>query len=512
LAHRRRSALAIAALLGMGVVIPACSGSGSSNGTVATPTIISSGAPLGPVHHVGTWIVDDEGRVVITHGLNLIWKTAPYYPPAFSDQDARFLASEGFSGARIGFLWTGVEPSPGKYDMAYVRRIAAINNMLGASRIRTLVDFHQDNYAAKYDGDGAPAWASLGANSQQAFQSLWDDSPVDGQGLNTEFERAWKTAVGALGNAPNILGLDLLNEPYPGDQSHCGLFSACPSFEQGLLAAFYTQLIGSLRKLNPKVLIFYEPIPQASGGPTSLPAPVSNDPNLGFTFHYYDRACGLAPEPASAAAGRRQDSRCTPAESAALASGMAYAQRAGTAVDLGEFGGSINSTDDANVVDLADQLFLNWTYWEYYTTLASLSPGLLIKQNKPGSEANARQSLLGALVVPYPEEVAGTPLSYSLDRNAWKMQFTYSTKGVDPGRLCQKAPTEIFVPARDYPHGYKVNVKGARVVSPRNWPWVQVIANPGVTQVTLAISRADNSTTLTTTTAHDPHDPVIRCD
>src|SRR5579875_2378420 len=56
---------------------------------------------LTPVHHVGIWIVDSEGRVVLTHGLNMIWKKPPYYPPYFSQQDGRFLASEGFTGARL---------------------------------------------------------------------------------------------------------------------------------------------------------------------------------------------------------------------------------------------------------------------------------------------------------------------------------------------------------------------------------------------------------------------------
>ena len=110
-----------------------------------------------------------------------------------------------------------------------------------------------------------------------------------------------------------------------------------------------------------------------------------------------------------------------------------YASRAGVAVDFGEFGDSTNVTDDANMVDLADQRFLNWTYWEYYTTPSSLAPGLLIDDKKPGSDANTRQQILNALVVPCPEAVTGTPESYSLDRSTWTMTFTYSTTPVYKG-------------------------------------------------------------------------------
>ncbi len=401
--------VALALALTIGVLLTACTQSDSA-------TVHPSTSEPTPVLHVSKWLIDSNGQVVITHGLDMIWKSAPYYPPTFSAQDAKFLVSEGFTGARIGFLWAGAEPSPGDYSSAYVQRIAHVNGVLGQYGIRTVVDFHQDNYSAKYGGDGAPLWASQGVTASDAFQNLWDDEPVGGLGLTRQFEGAWQRAATALAHASNLLGLDIFNEPYPGSSSDCGLFASCPQFETGQLPTFYRQLISTIRQVNGSALVFYEPIPTLTPSPTALPAPLSTDPSLGFSFHYYDRSCGTAPEPSNASAAAAQDARCTPTESMALDEGIAYAQRAGAAADLGEFGDSTNDTDNANMVDLADQRFLNWTYWEYYTTSSSLSPGLLIDDTNPGTESNARQSLLDALVVPYPEEVTGTPLSYSLDR------------------------------------------------------------------------------------------------
>src|SRR5205814_7119695 len=121
-------------------------------------------------------IVDDAGRVVVAHGVNIMRKTSPYYPSRFGEQDARFLADEGFTVARIGFIWEAVEPSPGVYDDAYIRRIADLDDLLARYGIRTLVDFHQDAWSRADGGDGAPAWATRGATFNDAFAAFWRDA------------------------------------------------------------------------------------------------------------------------------------------------------------------------------------------------------------------------------------------------------------------------------------------------------------------------------------------------
>ncbi len=62
----------------------------------------------------GRWLVDQYGRVVIVHGFNLVWKQAPYAPPAtpagFTAADAQWLKQYGFNGVRLGTLWAGITP------------------------------------------------------------------------------------------------------------------------------------------------------------------------------------------------------------------------------------------------------------------------------------------------------------------------------------------------------------------------------------------------------------------
>ena len=154
---------------------------------------------------------------MITHGFDILWKTAPYYPPAFSAKDAQFLVSQGFTGARIGFLWVGVEPEPGSYDTSYVKHIARLNALLGRYGIRTLVDFHQDDYSASYGGDGAPAWASIGSSAEDAFENLWNDQVVNGTGLIQHFAKVWQIAGNsAARRCPTWWGSTSSMSPTPG--------------------------------------------------------------------------------------------------------------------------------------------------------------------------------------------------------------------------------------------------------------------------------------------------------
>ena len=65
-----------------------------------------------------------------------------------------------------------------------------------------------------------------------------------------------------------------------------------------------------------------------------------------------------------------------------------------------------------------------------------------------------RPELLGALIRPWPERVAGTPASFAFDATTSTFTLTYAP---DPEVT---APTEISVPARAYPAGYQVSCGG----------------------------------------------------
>ena len=114
----------------------------------------------------GRWLVDPQGRVVIVHGLNLVWKHAPYVPPAtkagFLARDARWLARHGFNGARIGTLWAGLTPDEaGVEDPAYAAKWQRVMDLLADRRIWMMLDAHQDQWHETYGGEGVPDWAMI---------------------------------------------------------------------------------------------------------------------------------------------------------------------------------------------------------------------------------------------------------------------------------------------------------------------------------------------------------------
>ncbi len=120
----------------------------------------AAGAAL-PLGHSGRWITDAAGRVVVLHGVNQVYKIPPYEPgrDGFGADDAAFLADNGFDAVRVGVIWAGVEPQPGVYDDGYLVSVAGTVDTLAAHGIVSILDFHQDLYNERFQGEGAPAWA-----------------------------------------------------------------------------------------------------------------------------------------------------------------------------------------------------------------------------------------------------------------------------------------------------------------------------------------------------------------
>jgi hypothetical protein len=61
--------------------------------------------------------------------------------------------------------------------------------------------------------------------------------------------------------------------------------------------------------------------------------------------------------------------------------------------------------------------------------------------------------------------VSGTPSSYSFDLTSHVLGFGYSTRGPSGKRFAAGSCTAVVVPPLQFPHGYVVEVRGARVTS-----------------------------------------------
>jgi len=454
---------------------------------------MADGPVTSPVTRVGKWVIDDQGRVVIVHGIGIVVKDAPFYPSLFGTSDARLFANEGLTAAREGFIWAGMEPQPGKYDDAYIQHNIALNSLLARYGIRALIDFHQDAWRDANGGDGAPGWASPSTYFGDNFEHFWNNDPApDGVGVQTHFINLWRHVIQKLDTSSasrNIWGLDPFNEPQPGSgYPDCGPYVVpCPAFEQGPLGDFYKRLIPAVRSTGDRHIIWPEDMAQNGPG---IYLPGFSDSQTAYNFHYY------CPITQTASSSGPLDAACAPYDQKVFSYQLGHAYALNVPAMVSEFSSSDANDENQAMVDRMGGDFLSWTIWAYYTKDPAGTPteGVLINDSKPGSEANAKQPKLDAIVVPYPQAIAGTPGSWAYDRSSATMTLTYRATPVPGARLRPRALTQIFVPRRHYPHGYRVSVAGARVVSPPTSPWVQLQARRGA-NVSVAIAPAMNSTT-----------------
>ena len=216
----------------------------------ASPALAAPSKQLG---HAGRWLTDSQGRVVVLHGTNMVYKLAPFYPEAtgFGADDARFLRSLDFDVVRVGVLWQALEPRPGVYNHRYLAHIASTVRMLARYGIVSILDFHQDQYNQVFAGEGFPRWSvqddglpnthtafptgyEVNPAVQRAFENFWADKPGPGAvGLGERYAAAWKLVAKKFRGDPSVLGYEIMNEPFPGsDYVSCASDAGHPGLTQ----------------------------------------------------------------------------------------------------------------------------------------------------------------------------------------------------------------------------------------------------------------------------------------
>jgi len=453
--------------------------------------------PALPLGHSGRWLTDASGRVVILHGLNMIYKRRPYAPDAvgFDDDDAAFLAREGFDTVRLGVIYAGVEPRPGAYDDAYLDRIERTVATLGRHGIVSLLDFHQDLYAERFQGEGWPDWAiddddlpaapRLGVPGNyggmpalgHAFDHFWADdaAPGDSVGLQERYVAAWAHVADRFKDNRFVLGYDLMNEPWPGTRwPRCQGRHGCPGFDAEL-SAFVARALAAIRRRDPDTLVFYEPhVLFNDGVPTHLRD--TGDANAALSFHDY---CG------SGAVCLKRDDRV-------FANAERHARASGDALLLTEFGATDDQDTLRAMADRGDRFMVGWQEWHYCpcadpTTIGhGARQAIVLDPRKPPDGANVRATKVAVLARPHARAIAGTPTAMRFASRTRRYTLRYRTRRADGlGRFGPTAQTEIALPRRQYRHGYRVRIRGGRVRSRRNAPVLRVSALRGSVAVTV---------------------------
>src|SRR5919108_1143689 len=447
--------------------------------------------PVTPLDHAGRWITDADGRVVILHGWNMVYKVGSYRPEdaGFGDDDARFLAENGFNTVRLGVIYKGVEHTAGTYDDDYLDSIARTESTLAAHGIFSLLDFHQDMYNERFQGEGFPDWAVVGDAAtlpaepkvgfpgnylempalNRAYDHFWlNDLAADGRTLQDAYAAAWRHVAARFADNPRVLGYNLFNEPWPGTQyPSCTSNVGCPVFDQQFLEPFSERVIAAIRQADPDTLAWYAPLLTFDFGADTSHGD-TGDAHAGFAFNMY---CLASLGPAAAGLGPATGPGCDEGYGLALNNAEQQSNETGDALLMTEFAATDDLSIVKRVIELADERMISWQQWHYCacddpTTSGPGIQALVGDAAQPPAGTNVNDQKLLVSSRPYPQAVAGTPENYGFDDATKEFHLDYSTARADgSGNFPAGSQTEIFVPSLHYPKGYAVEVEGAQVTS-----------------------------------------------
>jgi endoglycosylceramidase len=323
---------------------------------------------------------------------------------------------------------------------------------------------------------------------QRAWDNFYADARAsDGIGLQEHYAAGLARIAAQFAGSPGLLGLEILNEPWPGSSAaSCITPAGCPpgGFDQTSLTDFYRRMVPAIRAADPHHLIAYEPnLLFDYGDATGLGSIADN--NVMLAFHNYCLAYNVSPG--------SESSSCATEEQRTMANAEAYQQQTGVGLLMDEWGNTVDTSTIDRVAAEADQHMVGWADWALEDCCNSAA-AVVKDGSKPPTADNVNTPVLNALVRAYPRAIAGTPTSFSYDPASATFRLDYQAKLVD-GRPASGLQTEIFVPRRHYPAGYRAQVSGASVVSTPTAGILRLCNRPGAGNVSVTVTVATGSST-----------------
>ncbi|KAJ3013606.1 UNVERIFIED_CONTAM: hypothetical protein HDU68_000623 [Siphonaria sp. JEL0065] len=387
----------------------------------------------------------------IHRGTNVVFKTFPYVPDtrpdanpnlSFNQNDARILAQNGVTVIRLGVLWSGVEPEQGVYNHTYLEELAKIVRYCGNEGIYVLLDFHQDLLNERFCGEGVPFYVVNATTSNdfpsplgqkyvtndkglpsaqdcdkfpwgvyhissavsKAYQNLYDNT----NGILDSLLDFWEIVARHFVNFDNILGHDLINEPWLGDiykDTHLldkpqGVFT-----NQHILEPFYDKIAERIRSVNPDAIIFFEPttLVQKEVGFTSVPGGETQ-------FGLKDTL------------GFRLDS------AKELSCGYFLSE-----YEMGWGTGGDNVPNILETIQVADHFLLSTTGWDYKDYTISNGPPVFTGANNgliDPDNHQVRPRMAKVWSRPYAHTIAGIPTLMQYNDETGEFQLQYEGSGM----------------------------------------------------------------------------------
>lgn len=429
----------------------------------------------------GTRFTNESGREIILHGVNVLCREAAlgHFYPDFENAFP-FFERMGFNLLRFGIFWHGVEPRPGVYDEAYLRRVKEIVDFAGSRGIYMILDMHQDLFAQKYI-DGAPDWACLDEGLPhpehctiwynayleseaiiRAADNFWANrSAEDGVGLLDHYSAMWEKIAETFADCSNVIGFEPMNEPFMGSlareafgyatgkmmernpafdltkpeavsEEEQAAFMGIVSerfleFDRTTLMDFYRRMQKAIRKYSDKPIVTGGNIYCSTNIPTGMER--LSDGNQIYAPHGYD----------SVVDSTRYESFSRKNVELLYEEKRRGQERLGLPTIVGEWGAfpSAEFTNDLirHMNGILEKNLWGSAYCEY----------------RPGMEDDANFS---SLCRTYPAETAGRLEAYRYDEDIQRFEMTFEAERSGETRIfCSFIPQEVEC---NLPHDYRI--------------------------------------------------------
>ena len=432
-------------------------------------------------------------------------------------------------------MWPGVEPTQGSYNETYLDELDKIVTMSASKGVYTLLDMHQDVLSEYFCGEGIPSWAVrysdggayvpkiyhpdfpspvdkpytdfyadplqdgalfptrqackqeddgkwpsyyAASATAQAFQALYDNQ----DGMADKWGAMWAHVAQRFKDRPEVLGIELINEPYAGDfYRNPGIMIPYPSptnADRVNLQPAYDLVASHIRVVDDDVLLFFAGVTWGDFG-AGFDAPPGGDRYADrsvLAYHYYDppqKSVGLQFAAETKAARR-------------LGVAAFLTETAGPkGFSNGTYDGADRFETKGGVADGADKHLQSWATWEFKTFCRIGSAASGTSQNddygscktgygndwkeadRPGADIESEYART------YPMAVAGVTDAFSYDVHTFDFALSYD---VD---LSVSEPTVVFLhKAMHYPNGASVVCPKGDVVESGNF--VRITPKAGV--------------------------------
>jgi endoglycosylceramidase len=330
-----------------------------AEGSVLIPGIsLASSLPF--LSTKGTSIVDSTGRIVILRGVNYPGYEQDH-PELHSSAAYKILhAGFDFNVVRLPISWANLEPRKGIFNFTYLSSFVDQDvEWASSAGVYVVLDMHQNNWARRFGGSGAPDWAVQGYPSNEtgmrtAVSEFWANAE-----LQDHLVQVWVKIAEHFANNPTIAGYDLLNEPW--------IYSSVLAQLNGTaLDAFYARAIEAIRAVDSNHIIFLEP---ANMNAFILPMIA----NIVWSPHFYQLAFSH----------EYDGQNFTELERAFIAQRDKYVNGLGVPMWIGEFGSfmpdnSSRATWTQDALTLFNRYQVGWAWWAYNGNYTSIPDQLYV--------------------------------------------------------------------------------------------------------------------------------------